>query len=629
MRHVRGGGRVQCVPFNREFESFILASKRHVLWQARSALDNPLRMETPTPSLKSRILRILPYFANCRRGFVLMVVGSLIGAATEPLMPAMLKALFDKGFDGPKFSLWLVPVFIIGIFTVRGLSGIMANYGLSWSANKGTQAMREAMFARVTHAQPGLFSTYTASSLTNTLTHEVQGGATMLVGSLMTLVRDSLTLIALLIYLLWSDWKLTLFVGFLVPSLALVMRVLSKRLRRLALEGQTAVHDLAYVVEENVLAWKTVRLHGAEQNQINRYSAIGERLRRLAVKSSMAAATMTPITQLVAAIGMSAVIVAALWQGSSQGAFMSLIAGMLMVLAPIKHLSEVMGPITNGLASLERGVSVANDTPIEEGGSFDPGKSAGHIELKGVSLQYRKDLTPALNNVSITIEPGETVALVGPSGAGKSTLVNMIPRFLEPTSGTLLLDGKPLTEWNIAALRRQFALVSQDVILFNDTVAANVSLGDFETTDPEQKNQRVLDALQAANLLDFVNSLPEGIHSTIGHNGNQLSGGQRQRMAIARAVYKNAPILILDEATSALDSESERLVQAALERLMQGRTSLVIAHRLSTIKSAHRILVLNDGSVVEQGSHAELLAQGGLFAHLHSLQFKSAPTQPS
>jgi ATP-binding cassette, subfamily B, bacterial MsbA len=578
-------------------------------------------METPTPSLKSRVQRIAPYFANCRKGFVLMVLGSLIGAGTEPLMPAMLKALFDKGFDGPKFSLWLVPLFIICIFTVRGLAGIMANYGLSWSANKGTQAMREAMFARVTHAQPALFSTYTASSLTNTLTHEVQGGATMLVGSVMTLVRDSLTLVALLGYLLWTDWKLTLFVGFLVPALALVMRVLSKRLRRLALEGQTAVHELAYVVEENVLAWKIVRLHGAEKNQINRYSSIGERLRRLTLKSSMAAATMTPITQLVAAVGMSAVIVMALWQGIKPGEFMSLIAGMLMVLAPIKHLSEVMGPITNGLASLERGVSVANDTPIEQGGTFDPGRTQGHIEFQNVSLNYKQNLAPALKNVSIRIQAGETLALVGPSGAGKSTLVNMIPRFLEPTSGTLLLDGKALPEWDITGLRRQFALVSQDVILFNDTVLANVSLGDT-TTDPEQKNQRVLEALQAANLLEFVNSLPDGIHSAIGHNGNQLSGGQRQRMAIARAIYKDAPILILDEATSALDSESERLVQTALERLMKGRTSLVIAHRLSTIKSADRILVLNAGEVVEQGSHAELLAQGGLFAHLHALQFK-------
>lgn len=578
-------------------------------------------MNTTSPTLKSRVARIAPYFANSRLGFVLMIVGSLVGAATEPLIPALMKPLFDSGFKGATFSLWLVPVAIIGTFGLRGLAGLVAQYGLAWAANRGMQSMREAMFRRVMNAQPELFSRHTASSLTNTITYEVQGGATLLVGSVMTLVRDSLTVLALLGYLFYVNWQLTLFVGVLFPTTAVVMRKLSRRLHRLTIEGQKATDELAYVVEENVLAWRIVRLHGAERAQASRFARMSDTVRRLALKSTMAASTMTPITQMIAACALSAVVVAALWQGGSQGTFISFITAMLMLLAPIKHLSEVAGPITRGLAALERGVSLVDDTPVEHSGQFDPGRAQGKIEMRGVELRYKTDQAPALANVNLELKVGETVALVGPSGAGKSTLVNLLPRFLEPTSGTVLLDDHPLREWNVEALRRQFALVSQDVVLFNDSVAANVALG--TGTGAPIDRDAVREALRAANMLEFVEGLPQGMDTVIGHNGNQLSGGQRQRLAIARAIHKNAPILILDEATSALDSESERLVQQALETLMRGRTSLVIAHRLSTIQAADRVLVLEHGRVIEQGTHAELIAQGGLFAHLHSLQFRS------
>ncbi|HET7868092.1 MAG TPA: lipid A export permease/ATP-binding protein MsbA [Burkholderiaceae bacterium] len=586
-------------------------------------------MSTPTLPLKERLARIAPYFAGTSRGFILMIVGSAVGAATEPLIPTLLKHLFDSNaFTAPSFPLWMVPVVIIAIFGLRGLAGLMAQYGLAWSANRGTQALRGAMFERLSSVHPALFTTHTASSLTGILTYEAQAGAAMLVGSVLTLVRDSLTLVALLGYLLYLNWQLTLFVGILFPAIAFAMRKLSKRLHRLTIEGQDATADLAYVVEENVLAWRIVRLHGAGKSQARRFGEGSDRLRRLSIKSTMAAATMTPITQMIAACGLSAVVVAALWQsiahGGTAGDFVGFITSMLMLLAPIKHLSEVTGPITRGLAALERGVALIKDAPVEKGGSYAPSRASGRIDLRHVNLQYKSDQAPALDDVTLHLDAGETVALVGPSGAGKSTLVNLLPRFLEPTSGEILLDGKPLLDWDVAALRRQFALVSQDVVLFNDTVAANVALGSDEKADPE----RIRHALKAANLLSFVEGLPQGLDTMIGHNGNQLSGGQRQRLAIARAIYKDAPILILDEATSALDSESERLVQEALDTLMRGRTSLVIAHRLSTIKAADRVLVLEAGRVVEQGTHAELLAQGGLFAHLHSLQFK-AEAKPS
>jgi ATP-binding cassette, subfamily B, bacterial MsbA len=331
---------------------------------------------------------------------------------------------------------------------------------------------------------------------------------------------------------------------------------------------------------------------------------------------------MTPLTQVLAACALSAVIVAALWQsgnqGGSVGGFVAFITAMLMLVTPIKHLSEVAGPITRGLAAVERGVMLIEHTPSEQGGSFDPGRARGELELRNVGLRYHAEGAPALTGVNLSLHAGESLALVGPSGGGKSSLVNLLPRFFEPTEGEILLDGHPLKDWDVTALRRQFALVSQDVILFNDTVAANVALGPAE---PDA--QRVREALRAANLLSHVETMPQGLDSLIGHNGNQLSGGQRQRLAIARAIYKDAPILILDEATSALDSESERLVQDALDTLMRGRTSLVIAHRLSTIERADRIVAIEAGSVAEQGSHAELLAAGGLYARLHALQFRS------
>jgi len=575
----------------------------------------------PGIPLSQRLRRIAPFFRRGMWGLVLAAVGSIVGAATEPMIPALMRLLLDRGWKSGSFSLWLVPLSIISLFAVRGVAGFIAQYGMAWAANRGMLAMRSAMFARLLDAQPSLFTRNAASSLINTLTFEVQNGANQLVYSLQSLVKDSLSLVALLAYLLWLNWQLTLFVAVLFPAVALVMRVLSKRLHRLTVASQKATDELAYVVEENVLAWRIVRLHAAGASQATRFERVSEVLRRLSLKSVVAAATMTPITQLLAACSLSAVIVVALWQsgqtGDSVGSFVAFVVAMLQLIAPVKHLSEVAGPITRGLAALDRGVALLDNTPPEAGGTFDPGRSGGHIELREVTLRYRDDQPAALDAVSLEMHAGETVALVGPSGAGKSTLVNLLPRFIEPTSGTLLLDGQPLAAWDVQALRRQFALVSQDVVLFNDSVAANIALGD------QVDRQRVRDALKGANLLDFVDGLPQGIDSIIGHNGGDLSGGQRQRMAIARAIYKNAPILILDEATSALDSESERLVQQALETLMRGRTSLVIAHRLSTIERADRIVALEAGRVVEQGSHAELLAHGGLYARLHALQFRS------
>jgi subfamily B ATP-binding cassette protein MsbA len=573
------------------------------------------------PTLTQRLARLLPYLRSSRLGLLGALAGALVTAATEPAIPWLLGRLLDQGFAGGSMPLWLVPAAIVGLFAVRSLSGFVAQYGLAWTGNRAVLKLRENMFAQLLKSAPAVFTQQTASGMTNTLVYEAQAGVTILSASVLTLVRDSLVLAALLLYLFTLNWQLTLIVALLFPAVALVIRALGRRLHRLTVQGQKATDELAYVVEENMLAWRIVRLHGAQAQQGRRFFARADGVRRLMMKAVVAGGTMTPVTQMLAACALSVVIVIALWQSrsgaSTVGEFVAFVTAMLQLVAPAKHLSDVMASLTRGLAAVERGLDLIDQSPVEQGGSHDGGRARGEIRFDNVSLRYRDDNAPAVDGLSLHVRAGETVALVGPSGAGKTSLVNLLPRFIEPSAGHITLDGVPLAAWNMLALRRQFALVSQDVVLFNDTVAANVALGS------EMSTEAVREALRAAYLLDFVDSLPQGLDTLIGHNGSQLSGGQRQRLAIARAIAKDAPVLILDEATSALDSESERAVQAALERLMQGRTTLVIAHRLSTIEHADRVLAMDAGRLVQQGTHAELLAVGGLYARLHAMQFRS------
>ena len=548
------------------------------------------------------------------------------------MIPALLKTLLDRGFSEGNIDLWMVPAALLGLFGIRGLAGFLAQYALSYTASLGLLNLRRAMFDKLNDAQMTLFARQSASKLSNTLVYEVQTGSTLLVNALLTLTKDSLTLLALLGYLMVLNWKLTLIVLFLFPALVVVMRVLSRRLYRLTKSSQQATDELAYVVEENALAHRMVRLHGAQARQSGRFEDLSVRLRRLALKSTIAQAAMTPLTQMLAAVALSAVIAVALWQSSRSGVtvgnFVAFVTAMLMLVAPIRHLAEIAGPITRGLAALERGLELIEDTPEQSSGTHVAERVQGAIELRDVWVRYpsRDDEATgdddvnrtALCGVSLQVQPGEVLALVGPSGSGKTTLANLLPRFVEVLHGEVQLDGVALPDWDLHCLRRQFAMVSQDVIMLNDSLAANVALGAAEGAIDESK---VLAALESANLGELLSRLPRGIHSSVGHNAAELSGGQRQRLAIARAIYKDAPILILDEATSALDNESERLVQDALARLMKGRTTLVIAHRLSTIEHADRVVVLANGRIAEQGTHQQLLRAGGLYARLHAQGF--------
>jgi subfamily B ATP-binding cassette protein MsbA len=477
-------------------------------------------------------------------------------------------------------------------------------------------SLRQALFGRLLDARMDLFTRESASSLANSIVHEVQNGFTLLVNALTSLVKDSLALVALLGYLIWLNWQLTLIVGLLAPAVAWLMRTASKRLYRLAKSSQVATIDLSYAVEENVLANRVVRLHQAQPVQAERFRGLSHTLKRLAMKSAVASALITPTMHMLAAAALSVVICIALWQtrdAMTVGSFAAFVAAMLMLIAPVKRLSEVTTPITRALVALERAFDLVEHSQPETGGSHAPARAEGRIQLRDVTVRYPSAARPALDHFSLEIRPGEVVALVGPSGSGKTTLANLLPRFVDTAAGQLLLDGHDIREWDLQALRRQFAMVSQDVVMFNDTLAANVALGQ------EMDRARVQRALEAANLGALVAQLPQGIASQVGHNAAALSGGQRQRLAIARAVYKDAPVLILDEATSALDNESERMVQEALRRLMAGRTTLIIAHRLSTIEHADRVAVLDHGRLAELGTHAELIKRGGLYARLHAL----------
>lgn len=555
-----------------------------------------------------------------RRRLMIAGLGMLMTAMTEPMFPAVLRILLDRGFGGePTIELWLVPAAIIGIFVLRGISTFTTTYMMTWVSSRMLNELRRQMFSRILDVPLGFYATSSVGRVINSMMFEVQQITDMIGKVVTSVIRDTLTVVALLGFLLWLNWKLTMITLVLLPMIALVVRMTGKRLRKLTRQYQEINAELTQVVEETTRAQQVIKVFGGHQYEKDRFEQRAEKLRRYAIRMATTFAATMPITQLMASSAVAIVIVIALVQQTGAGSFVSFITAMLMLLTPLKHLAEVNGPIQRGLAAAEAVFGLIDAPPERTSGRTLPDRAQGRLEFKDVKFTYPGQQRPALSDINLVIEPGETVAFVGMSGGGKSTLVNLVPDFYSPTQGEILLDGQPIRDIALASLRAQMAMVSQNVVLFDDTVAANISYG-----DPNPDPQRVVSAARAAYLDDVIAGLPEGLDTRIGDNGSRLSGGQRQRLAIARAIYKDAPILILDEATSALDTESERAVQAALNELMRERTTLVIAHRLSTIERADRIVVLVEGRIVETGTHGALLQAQGVYANLHQLQFANA-----
>ena len=582
--------------------------------------------ETKSRVLYLRLLRnVRPYW----RMFALSILAMVMVAATEPLLPALMKPLLDGSFVNKNpTTIRYIPFALVGLFLVRGVFGFISDYALNWVANRVVFDLRGEMFGRLVNLPTRYYDDASSGALISKVTYDVTGVTAAATTVLTVMVRDSLTVVGLLGWIFYLDWKLSLITLVIGPIIALVIRSFSNRLRETSRGAQHAMGDITHVLDEAIECHKVVKVFGGQDYEQRHFGAAIKRMRDYAMRQTVAAGASVPLVQVCAAVAVAVIVYYSTQQsgagGVTVGSFVSFMTATLMLLSPLKRLTGVNASLQRGLAAAESVFAVIDEKPEEDSGTQILQRAQGRIEFEHLCFSYPNASRPALDDINLAIAAGETVALVGGSGGGKTTLANLIPRFYQPSAGRILLDGIDTQTLTLASLRANLALVSQDVVLFNDTVAANIAYGPLAGAG----EAAIAAAAEAAHAMDFIREMPEGLQTMIGENGVRLSGGQRQRLAIARALLKNAPVLILDEATSALDTESERVVQAALETLMQGRTTLIIAHRLSTIEKANRIVVLQKGMIAEIGSHTELLARDGLYAHLYKIQFAVEDATP-
>lgn len=581
----------------------------------------PQPSSTASHSSRDLYLRLLTYVRPYWRAFALAIVLMAISSAMEPALPALLKPLMDGSFgDQSSFGPFTLPLLIVGAIMLRGGLGFCADYAMAWVTNKIVLDLRNDMFRRLVQLPTPYFDNQSSGMIMSRIAYDVTGVTSAATGVLTTLVKDTLSVVGLLAWMFYLNWTLSLVALLMVPCIALAVRGFSKRLRETSRGVQNAMGGIMHVLEETVEAHKVVKIFGGQDYEAKRFLAANAEQRGQSMRQTVAAAALGPIVQTFAAIALATIIFVALRQSAAGtatlGSFASFIVAMLMLLAPMKRLTDVNAPFQRGLAAAESVFGLIDETPEDDRGTEALGRAKGEVEFKGVRLCYPGSTREALSGIDLKLAAGQTVALVGSSGSGKTSMANLLPRFYHPTVGDILIDGHSIEKLTLASLRASIALVSQDVVLFNDTVAANIAYGVSGKVDREA----LMAAARAAHALEFIEAMPQGFDTMIGENGVKLSGGQRQRLAIARAILKNAPILILDEATSALDTESERHVQAALNELMKNRTTLVVAHRLSTIEHADNIVVLSQGRIVEQGCHSELIAMDGAYANFYRMQ---------
>ena len=544
-------------------------------------------------------------------------------ASTDVMMLRIVQPLLNNIGAVDADATWWLPFAIVGVFVLRGIGSYVSEYGLAWIGSRVVFDLRNEASTHLLRLPTPFYDASSAGFLLSKITFDAQQIAATASEAITVSIRNTLTIAFMLAYLLYINWQLTLIALAAFPVVAFALRKINRRLKRVSVLVQERTGALTHALEEAIGAHRVVKIFGGEGYESGRLRAAADRLRLAMAKQAAAAALGTPINQIIVSVAVGVILWFAVRQSASgnygAGDFITYIFALLQLLAQLKTLSNVSGVIQRGLTAAESVFALIDEQPELDAGTVVLGRSEGGIRFERVTKRYADTGRPALLDLDLAIAPGESIALVGPSGGGKTTLVNLIPRFYVPSEGSVLLDGQNLATIRLAELRRQIALVSQEIVLFNDTIAANIAYGAMAGATHEAIER----AAEAANALEFIHAQPDGFATVVGERGIRLSGGQRQRLAIARAIYKDAPILILDEATSALDSESERLVQQALERLMKGRTSLVIAHRLSTIERADRIVVVDAGRIVESGTHAELIAEGGLYARLHALQFRS------
>lgn len=559
---------------------------------------------------------------------LIVALAMAISAATQPVFAWVLQPLVDGSFieRDPSVNKWLPP-FVMAVFLVRGVLNFVSSYGLAWISRHVTAGMRSEIFETILRLPKRYYDTHSSGNLVSKLTYDVQQVAGATSTAVTILFKDGLTVVFLLAYMVWlSGWLALIFLG-VGPILGILVLSVSKRFRRISRRIQKSVGAVATVTSEAVDGHAEVKIFGGKDYEAERFQKANWNIVRQGLKFVATKAATTPLIQFLAACALSVVIYLAtlptVVDKITAGTFVSFIVAVTLLLPAMKRLTDINPVIQKGIAA---GISVFElvDQPIEEDtGTREVARATGGIRFHRVSFAYDQDKGDVLSEIDFAIEPGQTMALVGQSGSGKSTIANLIPRFYDPQVGQITLDGIDLRDYKLDNLRQQISLVGQHVVLFDDSVRNNIAYGGRDLSD-----DAIWNAAETANAAGFIRNLPDGIDTRIGENGVMLSGGQRQRLAIARALLKDAPILILDEATSALDTESERQIQEALERLMANRTTLVIAHRLSTIENADRIAVLQMGRLVETGTHADLLAKSGVYARLHSMQFSDAAANP-